>query len=134
MLRGMTQEQLGDLVGIAFQQVQKYERGANRISAGRVYEMASALGVPVSYFFEGMSDAVADASPARIRIDTDTGPAMESLASDETSKREALQLVRAYLRMATPEIRKTFLEMVKSFSPAELEAEDAADGKAVTAA
>lgn len=116
-LRGLTQEQLGARVGIAFQQVQKYERGSNRISAGRLFEMAQALGVPVTYFFEGMSDAVADASPAQVRPGLDTTEAVESIEHDDAGKREALQLVRAYCRITNVGVRHSFLDMVKSFSP-----------------
>jgi transcriptional regulator with XRE-family HTH domain len=117
-LRGLTQEQLGAKVGIAFQQVQKYERGSNRISAGRLFEMAQALGVPVTYFFEGMSDAVAEASPAQVHPGIDTTEAVESIEQDDASKREALQLVRAYCRIGNEGVRRTFLEMVRSFAPA----------------
>lgn len=120
-LRGLTQEQLGARVGIAFQQVQKYERGSNRISAGRLYEMAQALGVPVTYFFDGMSDAVAEASPAQVHSGFDASQAVESIESDDASKREALQLVRAYTRMSDEGVRRSFLEMVKSFAPKKAE-------------
>lgn len=123
MLRGLTQEQLGDRVGIAFQQVQKYERGSNRISAGRMFEMGQALGVSVTFFFEGMSDAVADASPAQVRSGMDTTSALESIETDDSGKREALQLVRAYCRISNPGVRRSFLDMVKSFSPQDEAAE-----------
>jgi transcriptional regulator with XRE-family HTH domain len=60
---GITQTQLGDLLGITFQQIQKYERGANRISAGYLYILAKALRVPVSYFFDGSRGALTDFVP-----------------------------------------------------------------------
>ncbi len=113
-LRGLTQEQLGEKVGIAFQQVQKYERGANRISAGRMYEMGKALGVAVTFFFEGMSDAVAEVSPAQVKQGTDASQAVESIEADETGKREALQLVRAYTRIGNEAVRHSLLDIIKS--------------------
>ena len=79
--------------------------------------MAQALGVPVTYFFEGMSDAVAEASPAQVHSGFDATLAVESIESDESSKREALQLVRAFTRMSDEGVRRSFLEMVKSFAP-----------------
>src|ERR1700756_5679501 len=57
MLIGMSQEKLGDLLGLTFQQVQKYEKGVNRIGAGRLYEVARILNVPVDFFYEGVGDA-----------------------------------------------------------------------------
>src|SRR5207302_4903272 len=57
MLIGMSQERLGDLLGLTFQQVQKYEKGVNRIGAGRLFEVARILNVPVDFFYEGVADA-----------------------------------------------------------------------------
>ena len=78
---GMTQSQLGELVGIRFQQVQKYETGANRISASRMWDIAAAMEVPVSFFFEGLDGQAPDTGEARGDILTD---------------KEAFDLVRAY--------------------------------------
>ncbi|WP_425459624.1 helix-turn-helix domain-containing protein [Hankyongella ginsenosidimutans] len=66
---GMTQEKLGELLGLTFQQVQKYERGANRIGSSRLFELSQILQTPVSYFFEGMSGRLPQrsASPSRRR-------------------------------------------------------------------
>ena len=101
-LLGLTQQALGDMVGIRFQQIQKYECGANRISAARLFELAEALSVPIQYFYEGLSkrpDSVADAP--------------EFIAPDVLSKKETMDLVRAYYSMGeTP--RKHFLDLAKS--------------------
>ena len=86
---GMTQQQLGDRVGIRFQQVQKYETGANRISASRLWDIAEALDVPVSFFFEGVDGMAADEGATRGDVLTD---------------REATELVRTYL--AIPEAQR----------------------------
>ena len=78
-LTGMTQQKLAELVGIKFQQIQKYETGANRVSASRLWDIADALGVPVSFFFEGLKDEeVAD------------GPAVDGLPADLMADKEAI--------------------------------------------
>jgi transcriptional regulator with XRE-family HTH domain len=92
---GMTQQQLGERVGIKFQQVQKYETGMNRISASRLWEIAEALNTPVSYFFEDISDDSAAAPSAAAR-------------DDVYASREALDLVRAYYTMPADQRRKLF--------------------------
>ena len=90
---GMTQQQLGDKVGIKFQQIQKYETGANRISASRMWDIANALEVPVSFFFEGMDGPLPGASESRGDILTD---------------KEALDLVRAYYSIPEAQRRRLF--------------------------
>ncbi len=92
---GMTQQQLGERVGIKFQQVQKYETGMNRISASRLWEIAEALNTPVSYFFEDISD--------------DSAAAPSAATNDDVyASREALDLVRAYYTMPADQRRKLF--------------------------
>ena len=87
---GMTQQQLADKVGIKFQQIQKYETGMNRVSASRLWDIAEALTVPVSFFFEGMG---ADAGGA---------------ASDLLADKEALELVRSYYAIPEAQRRRLF--------------------------
>ena len=105
---GMTQERLARTIGITFQQVQKYERGTNRIVASRLFELARALDVSVDYFFEGMPDAEppkrAAASPA------EDGSALPSLMAE----RDTLILVRAYHRIGDPAVRRRLIDLVKS--------------------
>ena len=103
-LLGMSQTALGDALDLTFQQLQKYERGVNRISAGRRYELGQVLEVPVSYFFDGLSDDVA--APRGVR------KASKPVEKDPMLKRETLELVRAYYRIADPEARKRFRELV----------------------
>lgn len=100
-LLGLTQQSLGEMVGIRFQQIQKYECGANRISAARLFELAEALSVPIQYFYEGLSkqENIQDAP--------------EFIAPDVLSKKETMDLVRAYYSMdAGP--RKHLLDLAKS--------------------
>ncbi len=89
----MTQQQLGDKVGIRFQQIQKYETGTNRISASRIWDIAAAMEVPVSFFFEGLDGQAPDTGEARGDILTD---------------KEALDLVRAYYAIPENQRRRLF--------------------------
>ncbi len=90
---GMTQQQLGDKVGIKFQQIQKYETGTNRISASRMWDIAATMEVPVSFFFEGLDGQAPDTGEARGDILTD---------------KEALDLVRAYYAIPENQRRRLF--------------------------
>ena len=90
---GMTQQQLGDKVGIKFQQIQKYETGTNRISASRMWDIAAAMEVPVSFFFEGLDGQAPDTGEARGDILTD---------------KEAIELLRAYYSIPENQRRRLF--------------------------
>ncbi len=98
-LIGMTQQQLAERVGIKFQQIQKYETGANRISASRLWDIADALEVPVSFFFEGLQETTADESAS---AETATVPA------DLLGDKEALDLVRSYYAIPENQRRRLF--------------------------
>jgi transcriptional regulator with XRE-family HTH domain len=104
MLIGMSQEKLGDMLGLTFQQVQKYEKGVNRIGAGRLYEISRILGVPIDFFYEGVAPegGVSDSSAA---------PVMEFVSSGE-----GLQLSLAFMKIKDPKVRKRVLELVKSLA------------------
>ena len=96
-LTGMTQQKLAELVGIKFQQIQKYETGANRVSASRLWDIADALGVPVSFFFEGLKDEeVAEDAP------------MDGLPADLMADKEAMELVRSYYAIPENQRRRLF--------------------------
>lgn len=111
-LLGMSQEKLGDALALTFQQVQKYERGANRVGASRLFEISQILDVPVSFFFEEMSPEVAALTPHSV-----LGPAAdgsEEFEPDPLAKRETLELVRAYYRIGDPRVRKRMFELTKA--------------------
>ena len=110
-LLGMSQEKLGDALGLTFQQVQKYERGANRVGASRLFEISRVLDVPVSFFFEEMP-----AETASLTSSGGTGAAedIEEFERDPLAKRETLELVRAYYRIADPRVRKRVFELTKA--------------------
>ncbi|WP_238364215.1 helix-turn-helix domain-containing protein [Mesobacterium pallidum] len=95
-LVGMTQQQLAEQVGIKFQQIQKYETGANRVSASRLWDIAYALEVPVSFFFENLETA------------QDEHPVNESVPADIMGDKEALDLVRSYYAIPENQRRRLF--------------------------
>jgi transcriptional regulator with XRE-family HTH domain len=101
-MTGMTQQQLGNAVGTKFQQIQKYESGTNRVSASRLWDIAVAMEVPVSFFFEGMNGQVADTGEAHVSI---------------LSEKEAVNLVRVYSAIPTEQRRK-LLDLARILSDA----------------
>jgi transcriptional regulator with XRE-family HTH domain len=115
-LLGLTQTNLGDAIGLTFQQVQKYERGANRIGASRLLALTKALDVPIIYFFEDMPPEIAAISPATKRRGKAEKLPMDEL--DPMVKRETLELVRAYYKIEDAEIRRQVYEMIKALKPA----------------
>ncbi|QCO07423.1 helix-turn-helix domain-containing protein [Azospirillum argentinense] len=108
-LLGMSQEKLGDALRLTFQQVQKYERGANRISASRLFDLSRVLDVPISFFFDDMSEATMAAAPA----EEVCASGIEAAEPDPMAKRETLELVRAYYRIPDAAVRKRLFEMTK---------------------
>ena len=108
---GMTQQQLANAVGIKFQQIQKYESGANRVSASRLWDLSQALDVDVSFFFEGLDDK--------------NGEASDLLDADLLSDKETIELIRAYYGMEEGP-RRRLLELTKSLAGDDDEGEDTA--------
>jgi transcriptional regulator with XRE-family HTH domain len=108
-LLGMTQQQLAEQVGIKFQQIQKYETGANRVSASRLWDIADRLGVPVSFFFEGLSPVYAAAVAEQgARPDLPPATPVRSLGADMMGDREAMDLVRTYYAIPENQRRRLF--------------------------
>ena len=95
-LTGMTQQKLAELVGIKFQQIQKYETGANRVSASRLWEIADALGVDIGFFFEG------------IRTEKENSKVMENVPVDVMGDKEAMDLIRSYYSIPEDQRRRLF--------------------------
>jgi transcriptional regulator with XRE-family HTH domain len=119
-LLGMSQERLGEALGLTFQQVQKYERGVNRVGASRLFDLSRVLDVPISFFFDDMPDSLTATfgSPAARRATGFTEPS-DSFADDTLNRRETLELVRAYYRITDPAIRKRVFDLIKSMGPTE---------------
>lgn len=114
-LLGMSQEKLGDALGLTFQQVQKYERGANRIGSSRLYQLSKILDVPVSFFFDDMETSGAGA----MRGMSESGA--EPFEAEQLARRETLELVRAYYRITDANVRKRIFELIKSVAGAKPE-------------
>lgn len=109
MLIGMSQERLAEQLGITFQQVQKYEKGTNRIGASRLYETSRILGVPVSFFYDELAPSV---GPADGFAEADG----EDYVSDFISSREGLQLMKAFVAIEDGRIRKRIIDLVESLA------------------
>ena len=107
-LLGMSQEQLGASLNITFQQVQKYERGANRIGASRLHHMSEVLDVPISYFFEGISPSF-----TKKRGKAGLAEAQAEYDHDPMAKRETLELVRSYYKIKDPKVRRRIFDLTK---------------------
>ncbi len=108
----MTQSILRDAIGVSLQLMQKYEYGAYRISASRLFDLSRLLDVPVQFFFDDMPTAVAAVSPANKK--RGRAKKLPSYEPDPRHKRETLELVRAYYKIPDPQIRKRLYEMVKA--------------------
>ena len=115
-LLGITQTKLAEAVGLTFQQIQKYEKGSNRVSASKLCEFSRVLDVPVSFFFDDMPDDL------RERGGLATFPAAslpaDAQQSDLMTKRETLELMKAYHRIADPLVRKRLYDTFKAIASA----------------
>ena len=111
-LLGMSQERLAEAIGLTFQQVQKYEKGTNRVSSSRLVDMANALDVEVPYFFQEMAAGVEKQTPAML-MSAKALPEIDH-EKDPMAKRETLELVRAYYRIPDPAVRKRLAELTKA--------------------
>ncbi len=109
-LLGMSQEKLGEALGLTFQQVQKYERGANRIGSSRLYHLGQILDVPVSFFFDDLGPLTTGRAPGMRERAT------ERSEEDQLVKRETLEFVRAYYRITDPRARKAIFELTKAIA------------------
>ena len=112
MLVGMSQEKLGDSLGLTFQQVQKYEKGANRIGASRLFQISRVLGVPVSFFYEGLTGDGEGNEVDQAEIDQSV------FELDMLSSSEGIQLNSAFFSIRDPKVRKKILELVKALGEA----------------
>jgi transcriptional regulator with XRE-family HTH domain len=111
MLLGMNQERLGESMGLTFQQVQKYEKGVNRIGASRLFQISKILDVPVQFFFEE-APHIADGNPVRGMAEPDS----EAFILEFLNSREGLELNRAFVKIADPKVRKSVVDLVRALS------------------
>ncbi len=115
---GMSQEKLAHALGLTFQQVQKYERGTNRVGSSRLYELSKILDVPIQFFFDEMPAEIA----ATARGGSNAGGFAEVAAdyqADTLAKRETLELVRAYYKIRSPRVRKKVFDLAKTLAKGE---------------
>ena len=117
-LLGISQEKLAEAIGLTFQQVQKYERGANRVGSSRLFDLARVLDVPIAYFFEDMEANVAAKSPSRLMGVSESKLQPYAAEPDPLAKRETLELVRAYYKIGEPRVRKRIFELTKALARA----------------
>ena len=104
---GMSQEKLGEALGITFQQIQKYEKGSNRIGASRLQRISEVLNVAISFFFEDLPGGAASASG----LSEPSGP---DYVVDFLSTSEGLQLNRAFVKISDPKVRRRIIDLVRS--------------------
>ncbi len=114
-LLGMTQTKLGDALGVSFQQMQKYEKGTNRIGSSRLYDLTRVLDVPIEFFFDDMPTVVAASSPAVGGNKTKKPPNYEP---NPMAKRETMEFVRAYYKIKDANVRKRLRAMAKALAAA----------------
>lgn len=117
-LLGLSQEAIGDAIGVTFQQIQKYERGINRMGSSRLYEFAKILNIPVSYFFEEFEEEQGKTGSKYVSpgMAENNGTKFEH---EQLSSRETLELMRAYYRITDPSVRKRVFELIKSLADQE---------------
>ena len=112
-MQGMSQESIGESIGVTFQQIQKYERGINCIRASKLFELAKVLKVQVAFFFEGMESG----SDEKYAIPGAADSAGESGFDFElTSSRENIELMRAFHKISDPQVRSKFIDLARAIS------------------
>jgi transcriptional regulator with XRE-family HTH domain len=112
MMLGMSQEKLGDALALTFQQVQKYEKGTNRIGASRLQQISHILQVPVAFFFEG-APHLADGSMIADNLDSAPSP---TYVSDFLATSDGLSLTKAFMRIPDPKLRRRIVDLVQQIA------------------
>ena len=110
MMSGLSQERLGEQMGLTFQQIQKYEKGANRVGASRLFQLAQVLEVPVSYFFDDLE--LEDQRHARGFAESKT----QDFVLEFLNSREGLELNRAFVRIQDPQVRRRVIDLIRSLA------------------
>jgi transcriptional regulator with XRE-family HTH domain len=115
-MQGVSQEKLADALGLTFQQVQKYERGANRVSASKLYEIAAALRAPVAYFFDGLADPTGEELQAGL-----AAPSDESAVHSFLMTSEGLELAKLFPNIGGGMVRRRLLDLVRALADEDAE-------------
>ncbi|WP_049779647.1 helix-turn-helix domain-containing protein [Rhodomicrobium vannielii] len=124
MIVGMSQEKLGEKMNLTFQQIQKYEKGTNRIGASRLFQLSKILEVPVGYFFE---DAFAHSAPSSASHGLHE-PEQEGFLLDFLNSREGLELNKAFAKIQDPKVRRRVIDLVRALSEEKPEAKESQPG------
>lgn len=112
--KNLSQEQLGEAVGLSFQQIQKYEHGMNRIGASRLYDISCVLNVPINAFFAGINEQTADQSPRFLAHAPEIPLEDENIPTDSQSQKEMIELIKAFYAIPDRTVAKKILELMKS--------------------
>lgn len=113
MLLGMSQEKLGESLGLTFQQVQKYEKGVNRIGASRLFDLAQVLGVPVQFFYDEIEPLDHHSHASALGF---AERPTESYVVDFLGSRDGLELNKAFVRITDPKVRRSVIDLVRSLA------------------
>jgi len=124
MIIGMSQEKLGEKMNLTFQQIQKYEKGTNRIGASRLFQLSKILEVPVGYFFE---DAFSHGTPAGANHGLHE-PEQEGFLLDFLNSREGLELNKAFAKIQDPKVRRRVIDLVRALSEEKPDAKEGQPG------
>lgn len=108
MLVGLSQEKLGDSMGLTFQQIQKYEKGINRIGASRLYKLSQVLDVPVGFFFDGLSHAEGSVNAGMAEGDA------QAFLYEFINTRDGLELNRAFVKISDADVRRSVIKLMRS--------------------
>ena len=117
MLLGMSQEKLGERLGLTFQQIQKYEKGVNRIGASRLFELSRILGVPVQFFYDEAPQA--EGAPVPVGADGFAERASESYIVEFLNSRDGIDLNKAFMRVTDQKVRRSIIDLVRSLADPE---------------
>ena len=111
VMLGLSQESVGKAIGVTFQQIQKYERGANRMGSSRLYDFAQILNVPTAYFFEGYEEEAGLSTPRKA---AGFGEEDVPFEHEKLTSRETLEVMRAYYSIRDAKVRKKMLDLMRS--------------------
>lgn len=114
MLLGMSQEKLGECLGLTFQQVQKYEKGVNRIGASRLFDLAQVLGVPVQFFYDEIDQS--EHAQGHAFAPGFAEKPTETYVVDFLGSREGLELNKAFVRITDPKVRRSVIDLVRNLA------------------
>lgn len=112
---GMSQDKLGELTGVTFQQIQKYEKGLNRVGSSRLYEIAQILNVSVGYFFEGYCEEDFDENSLKGMLQF-AEEESDDFQYEDLNNKEILNLIRAFRRIKSSNVRKSIISLISSFT------------------